>query len=787
MDAARCVYCQEPVPARRLALEAPLNRYCCGGCAAAEQLEHDVAAIPATEARYADPALLQTVARRQGDGRWQCRLFVEDLDCAACSLPLRQCLQALPGIEQVRLNLPARTVTLCWHETEQNLPAILTALRERGHAARVLPLDAALDAAESGRRAELRRLGVAALCAMQVMMYASADYFTTPGTIPAHVEALLRWSSLLLTLPVVLYAAWPLLRRALRDLGHGRAGMDVPVALGIVTAFAISAVHTVRGDGAVYYDSVAMFVFLILLGRYWEKRGREHAAESVWQLAALQPTDATRMDGDTPTTVPRSALRVGDRLLVRPGETVPADGLLLEGRCQVDESLLNGESRPQPRQAGDSLLAGSMVSDAPVFLRATRVGDDTFCSQLLTLAQQAMEDKPAIVALADRIAAHFALAVIALAMAVGLYWQLHDARHALDAVLAVLVVTCPCALSLATPVTLAAAASRLAREGLIVTRARAVEQLARVTDVLFDKTGTLTQAELRVAQVIDRVGWGRERILALAARLEAGYSHPIARALSRDATLDGGDLAARRADDTGVHGDWQGHCYHIGPVRDAGANTPDAALTWLQIDEDGRTIAEIGLDAPLRPQAAAALDALRRLGLDLHLSSGDAPAPVRRIATLLGLFRARARCTPAQKLAQLRALQAQGRVVLMVGDGLNDVPVLGGADVSVAMNSGAAFAQQAADLVLLEGRLQALPAAIDIARRARRIVRENLAWALLYNLCALPLAVSGQLTPWLAALGMSASSLLVVGNALRLLRGPAARREATPPPREALA
>jgi Cu2+-exporting ATPase len=594
------------------------------------------------------------------------------------------------------------------------------------------------------------------------------------------IRRLMSWASLVLTIPVVLYSAWPFFIGAWRDLKRRTLGMDVPVALGVGTAFVASVTSTFSGPGSsgsgeIYYDSVTMFIFLLLTGRFLEMNARRRAGAAVEELVKLIPAATTRLP-DWPARdeeqLPVARLAVGDHILVRPGETLPADGVVVDGDSAVSEAMLTGESLPVSKASGARVVGGSLNQASPLVIRVERLGADTRLASIVRLLDRAQSEKPRIGQLADRAAAWFVGLLLVITALVGVAWYLIDPSKALWIVVSVLVVTCPCALGLATPAALTTATGRLTRLGLLTTRGHALETLARATDLVFDKTGTLTHGRLSVRRVIPLGERTAEDAGALAAALEAGSEHPIARALCRHATAGQTARDIRNTPGQGVEGTLDGRTYRLGSPRFAapGSALPDTAggESWVALAEGEAVIAWFALADTPRADAADALAALRKQGLRLHLLSGDAEGAVQATAQQLGITDWRAGALPEDKLAYVKALQAEGRIVAMVGDGINDAPVLAGAQVSIAMGEGADVAQAAADMVMLGSRLGTLPEGVALARKTQKIIRENLGWALSYNLIAIPAAALGYVTPWIAGIGMSASSLLVVLNALRL-------------------
>jgi len=610
------------------------------------------------------------------------------------------------------------------------------------------------------------------------MMIAVALYASAEHGMDANLKLFLRWVSLLIATPVILYAAKPFFIGLWRDLKLRRLGMDVPVALAIGAAFAASAWATIFRQGEIYFDSVTMFTFFLLAGRFLEMSARHRAGQAAEELVKLIPAMATRIGADNQQQViPVSELQPDDIVLIKPGESVPADGISLGGTSSVDESLLTGESLPISKREGDQLIGGSVNIESSVRMRVQHVGQDTVLASIQRLLDRAQSEKPRLAELADRVAGYFVAVLLLIAVAVGVYWWQQQPQEAFWIVISVLVVTCPCALSLATPVALTAATGRLTRDGILTTRGHALETLARVTDVVFDKTGTLTRGRLSLDRIQLRGSLSEAQCLQIAVALERHSEHPLAKAiLTHAARLDeihaeqvqatpGQGLSGLVGCETCMIGNPEYVAQHLnvdlGPVHEQ---------TTVVLAKAQQVLAIFYFSDQLRPGVASAIAGLRQLGCQVHLFSGDRNAVVQRTAQEIGIDHARGEMTPADKLAQLNALQQTGAVVAMVGDGVNDAPVLAGAQVSLAMGSGTQIAQASADMVLLSEDTGQLVDAIAAARMTRRIIRENLAWAVVYNLVALPLAAAGWVAPWMAAIGMSVSSLLVVLNALRLTR-----------------
>ncbi len=620
---------------------------------------------------------------------------------------------------------------------------------------------------------------------MQVMTFAVSLYAGAMQGMDAGLARFLRLVSLLVATPVVLFAAQPFFAAAWRSARMHTLGMDVPVALSIAAAYLWSVWTTLLGEGTVYFDSAVMFTFFLLLGRYIEMSLRHRSGLQQHALARLLPDSVLRVTGEATERVTPDELCLGDRVRVLPGERVPADGVVDTGTSEFDESLLTGESAPRRRDVGETLTAGTLNLGGTIELQVTRVGPESTLAEVSRLLERAQLSRPHFADLADRVAAWFVGAVLLLAFGVGVYWCYADATRAFSTVLAVLVVTCPCALSLATPAALAAATTRLARGGLLVTRGRALERLATVDCVVFDKTGTLTrgQPQLELVRPL-RAAVSRERCLSIAAALERHSSHPIARAFANQAAASS-VFDVQVVSGRGVEGNIDGVRYRIGRFdyalamcdadrrgnAEAGEATDYADKTTVVLADTEGTLAMFTLSDALREDAAAVVTQICKLGLTPCIASGDRAGVVGAVAQRLRIADKHCNLDAADKVALVRALQAQGRRVAMIGDGVNDAPSLAAADVSIATGEGTDLAKVSADMVLLGTRLTPVIAGIRTARVTRHIIRQNLTWAALYNATAVPMAAIGWLEPWMAAIGMSASSLVVVLNALRLLAG----------------
>ena len=724
--------------------------------------------------------LQQSFVRVDGEHLREAALMLEGMVCAACVWLSERHVNALPGVLEFRVNYSTHRAQVRWDEQQIKLSAILAAIAAIGYIAHPFDPDRQEAIQKRERTVALRRLAIAGLGSMQVMMLAVGLYAGDYHGMESSMQHFMRWMCLILTVPVISYSAQPFFIGAWRDLRNRQLGMDVPVALAMSAAFAASVWYTIKGGGEVYYDSVTMFAFFLLTGRFLEMTARHRAGRIAEALVRMLPATATRLDeSGNETVIPIAELVPGDRVLLRPGATIPADGRVLDGVSSVDESLLTGESLPLPKQAGEMLIGGSVNIESPLVMQIEKIGADTVLSAIARLLDRAQSEKPRLALLADRIAGRFVGTLLMVAAVVfTAWWTLSDFDTAFRITLAVLVVSCPCALSLATPTAIVAATGALTRLGVLTTRGHALETLAQATHVIFDKTGTLTYGRPQVVTVEPVADLDAPQSLALAAALERGSEHPVGRALTEAAgPVMPNATELRNTPGSGIEGWIDGRSYRIGrPEFVAGLSgaavipPPEDGAAGIRVALGDATglLAWFRLTDALRPGAAAAVTALQARGLTVTLLSGDRPEAVAHLAGEVGITDASGGMTPQDKLERLREWQQQGAVVAMVGDGVNDAPVLAAAQVSLAMGSGTQLAHATADMILLTERLEHLVAGIDKARQTLLIMRENFAWAIGYNLLAVPLAAGGWLTPWMSALGMSFSSLLVVVNALRL-------------------
>jgi Cu2+-exporting ATPase len=743
-------------------------------------------------AAWAQPQLAAQVLQPRRDGCSEIALRVDALDDARQVLWLEQRIRALPGVRRVAIDRPARRVRVVWDTRLTSLPTLLDNFVAAGCPAQPLQHDRIDDPRSNEQHDALKRLLVAGMCAMQVMTYAFVIYIGVVDFVDFSTRDLFRWLGLITSVPVVFYSAQPFFAGAVRELRQRRLGLNLPVALAVALIFLASAINTLRGSGEIYFDSVSMFVFLLLGGRYLELRSRHRSGALGDAAIDATPLLAQRRRADgTLETVAAITLLPGDRVHIAEGLAVPADGMLESADVQVDEALLSGESRPLQRRRGERLIAGSVLLSGPAEMRVEHSGAATTAARLGALAAHARQARSAFGG-SDRQVGRFVARVLALTALTALGWLLVDPSRAFEAAVAVLVVACPCAFALTRPATLTRALGVLAGRGVLVTDGSALATLARVDYALFDKTGTLTEPQLDRRAIQPLRGDSAEHALQLAAALAHESSHPLARALAaaaRQSSLPWRAQSVQVSTGSGLSGEVDGRTLYLGrpdfALAASGQPVPTTAADALLLADARGAIAAFHLDEQPRPDARRVLDAWRADGVATAVASGDSADRVAAMAGRLGIDDWHARQSPAEKLERLQAARRDGHVTLAVGDGSNDAPVLAGADVSAALASGTELAQAHADLLLLDGRLDGLTDARMIAGQMQQVMTQSRRWALLYNLCAVPFAAIGLVPPWLAAIGMSLSSLLVILNALRVGRAaPAARPDPARRPRE---
>lgn len=766
-----CVHCG-------LALPAHADRFCCIGCAGAYRLIEELGLT-----RYYDGRQLDAKARAlrpddeetsdlspfviaEADGTQALRLMVDGLQCPACVWLIERALQKQPGIVDARVNLTTRRLVLRWQGDAAEAQLYVGLVQRLGY--RVVPYEAqsAADQGAEEERKLLRALAVAGFAMANVMLLSISIWAGLDGEMGWATRDLMHWVSALIALPAVAYAGQPFFGSAWRALTHRRTNMDVPISVGVVLVSGISLYETILGSTEAYFESATMLLFFLLIGRYLDLRARgkaRSAAEHLLRLTTL-PASVIAADGSI-QRIAASRVPVGATVLIAAGERISVDGRVSEGRSSIDKSLIDGEALPVGVAPGAVVHAGMVNIDAPLRVTVTATGEGTFLAEILRLMEVAEHAKTRLTLLADRVARLYAPVVHSLALATFIAWSWATTwQIALLNAVSVLIITCPCALGLAVPAVQVVTSGRLMRRGILLKSATALERLAAIDTIAFDKTGTLTLGHL----VLQRVD-GDESALRFAASLAATSRHPLSQAL-RAACPDAPALAAVKE----YPGEGLCAVLQQGEVRLGSrafcrvtAETDDA-LPELWLSVPGQQATRFVFADTLRADAAEVVRALKQSGKRIMLLSGDRPLVVAGIAKAVGIDDWHAALTPDAKCAILGQHAARGAKVLMVGDGLNDAPALAAAYVSISPATGADVSQTAADVVFQGSLLDAVTETLAAARRSTALVRENIGFALLYNALAVPLAMAGQITPLIAAIAMSASSIVVVGNALRL-------------------
>ena len=780
------------------------RQFCCPGCMAIAQTIHgeglevfyarrsqtgDKPAaylasneIPEKLKPYDDPSLRGRFTRPYGEaGELEATLRLEKIRCAACVWLSEQHLRRIPGVRDVQINYVTQKAIVRFDPEKASLARLLFEIERIGYEAWPFEPSLSVERAKKEKRQLLTRLGVALLGMMQVMMYAWPTYVN--ADITPEFEILLGWTSWALTVPVMVYSAGPIFQAAWRSIKTFRQthmlGMDVPIALALALAFTAGTINLIKGSGQSYFDSIAMFVAFILAARYVELLARQDAQGGAEALAKQLPATCERLPNypvsQVVEVVPVVNCNPGDVLRVPPGEVVPADGTLIENASALDESLLTGESKPVEKNIGDLVYAGTHNILNPLIMRIDAVGQSTRIAGIASLLDQALQAKPVMVSLAEKWAAYFVAFLLLSAFISSAVWLYFDPSQAWTVLVSVLVASCPCALSLAVPTAMAAAQGAVTKLGLLIVRGHVLEGLVKANDLVLDKTGTLTMGEPELKDIILlRPGVCSEDALAIALALEAGQKHPLALSLQRAGKLK--EITPIALDHPVINELGKGlssGAYRLGSAIWVGlqpneSEKQDGQYGQVHLaDEQGLIASFIFLDTP-RLGVQNLLQAAKQKNITPHLISGDDPVTVAWWAREMGITHYRGACTPEQKYEYIEQLQNQQRFVWAIGDGVNDAPLLARADVSIAVGAGAPLAAAGADAILTASSLEPLAKALALAEKTQRIIKENLLWALFYNLLAIPAAMLGLVNPWIAGIGMSLSSLAVTLNAWRL-------------------
>jgi Cu2+-exporting ATPase len=716
------------------------------------------------------------------------QLLVEGIHCAACVWLIENTLLRTPGVVKANVNLAAKRLHLRWNSGQTKLSTLLRKLETIGYSAVPYNLEAAEGAVHRANRAMLYRLCFAGFAMMNLLWISVALY---SGANRDEFRNFFHWMGLAVATPTLLYSGFPFFRSSWYGLRNARLTMDLPIAIGLGITYLYSVYVTVSGSpgGEVYFDTVTNLIFVILIGRYLEGMFRHQAVSSTQRLMDFQPQVAIVQRDDLECVVPIRAVRVGERVVIKPGQKIPVDGVVWEGASAVDESMLSGESRPVDKRIGDKVSAGTMNTQGMLLVQMTSSLQDTVLAKIIRLVEDAQASKAPVQRLADRVVPWFVLVTLSLAACTFFAWQAHDFELALMAATSVMIITCPCALGMATPMSIAVASGFAARHGILIKNGEVLETLSRVTHVVFDKTGTLTEGKMRVAQMLTLPGdISPDDVLALAAAVERNSEHHIAKSIVRELDVRTGTQEMFAARDFcsepgfGVRAIVNDHEVLIGTtawltrhdirVDDALvqqlAELESRAMTCVQVAVGNRHVAVFALADQLRPDAVALVAALRLSGIGMTMLSGDKRLAAEAVARQLGGIDVIAEVLPQDKDRMIRELQARGERVLMVGDGVNDAPALIRADVGIALGSGTDVSVDSADVVLMNSELDKVRLAMQLSRRTLNIIKQNIGISFAYNLIMVPLAMMAMVTPLVAAISMPVSSLLVIGNAARI-------------------
>lgn len=782
-----CYHCGEDVPAGtdfKVEILGEQRDMCCPGCQTVAETIVASGLVSYYQFRTAPaekvdlvPEQLQALihydnsdvqaefVRDEGDHK-EVTLSLDGVSCAACAWLIEKQLNSEAGVTTIRVNTTTNRALLCWDDSKTKLSHILNRIHQLGYKAAPFEADKQEAFYHATMKQYLYRLGIAGLATMQVMMLAVALYLEAFGDLDPEFKNYFRWVSLIFATPVLLYSALPFYLNAWRSLRGRTLGMDVPVSIALIFAYVASLIATVTRQGEVFFESISMFTFFLLVGRFLEMRARRKAAAASGNLLKLVPAIANRLDDEQ---VPVKTLQPGDQIRVLPGEHIPADGKILTSRIHVDESMLTGESLPVVKQTGDAVFAGTLNGEEAFELEVTATKNDSVISNIVRLQDAAQSSKPRIAEIADIVARYFVAIILLIAAATWFFWHQTHPEDAFWIMLSVLVATCPCALSLATPTALTCATSRMGGFGLLLRKSHVFETLCKVNHLVVDKTGTLTQGKIELRDTRVYSNWSQQQCLAIAAALEQHANHPLAKAfhpyLDEDIIVsDVGNVIG-----SGLQGLFDGKPVAIGNARFVLGTDNDQEVNAVYLTINDEHVATFYYQDPIRKEAGPFIEQLHQAGIKITLLTGDSQANAALVADQLGIDQVISGAQPEDKLARLNQIN-QHDITMMVGDGINDAPTLAGAHISVAMGGGTDVAKASADMVLLGDKLDKLLEARKLAIQTRRVIRENLAWSLGYNLLILPLAVAGLVAPYIAVVGMSASSIIVVSNSLRLLK-----------------
>ena len=792
MTTSHCFHCNESIPVgfdSTIQFDEQTRHFCCVGCkAVAESIiqsglgdyyrfrtepANRINALPEHISKALDefdaPEVLADISRQQGS-LTEIELSISGISCAACAWLIEKQLRQLAAVAEVSVNSATQRCHLRWHAEQTPLSVILSSLTKIGYQVSPFVADQEEEVFKNELNRFLKRLAVSGIMMMQVMMLAVALYFGDYTGIEASHEGYLRWISLLLTLPVVLYAALPFVKSAWRSVRAKQLNMDVPVSLAIYYTFFASAYATVFNTGEVYFESVCMFTFLLQLGKFFEYRARAKARDATSNLLKIMPVTATQLKNGETHSVSARRLQVGDTILVKPGETFAADGDVINGESSADESMLTGEYTAISKKVGDAVLAGSVNHDGLLQVKVRQPVANSRLGQIIALQQKTLSQKPAVLQKTDNLARYFVERLLLIAVATFLLWYFWiDTERAFWVTLSVLVATCPCALSLAAPTAVTCALANLNRRGILIKNAAVLDVLPKLTHIIFDKTGTLTEGRFSVSrtEVLDATH-SEAQVLNIIANIEAFSEHPIARAFAPYLAKKLPITNVRIDIGKGISAELGDEQITVGSAEFCAVAAVSGASVYLCINH--ALIAAVTLHDAIRREVPTLVTTLKHQGYKLQMLTGDSSEQADIVQQGLQFDRMVKGCSPEQKVADIQQLVQQGHFVMMLGDGINDNPSFHAAHISVTMETGSDLSKNQADVVLLQPSIGLLSNLLQLSRLSQKVIKQNLYWAAGYNLLIIPLAVAGYVSPYIAVVGMSFSSLLVVSNSLRLLK-----------------
>jgi len=724
-------------------------------------------------------------------------LTVEGISCAACAWLIEMQLSKLEGVDKITVNATTQRAMVKWQDNILQLSEILNTIEHIGYQALPFKANEVEQRNKAISKVFIKRLGISGILMMQVMMIAVGLYFGAFSDMAEHNKVYMRWVSFILTVPIVSYGAFPFYIGAMNALKLKRLSMDVPVSIAIILAFSASAWATITEQGEVYFESVSMFTFLLLIGKFLEFRARSYAAQVSANLLKLMPMTATLIgkvssdalesnseeinvndkllgSGDEALVAAKQLVK-GDMVLIKPGEVIPADGLIISGSSQVNEAMLSGEQIPVEKALGDNVFAGTINGDGNLIVQVKQPSNQSFLSQLIRLSEQSQANKPKLARISDKVAQYFVAIILITAIGTAIYWQQHLPEEAFWITLSVLVATCPCALSLATPTALTCATTRLNRDGIMVKSAHVMETMPNINCFAFDKTGTLTTGEFAINKIdISDNKYSEREALAIAAALESHSEHPLAKPFIQHRDFNFTTQAITVQSGQGISGTVNGQYYRIGKAswlltsKEHKKNKSLMSASCVLVSEN-RLIATFYLVDKIRDDAKALISNLN-VGHQTLMLSGDNQSACETVGQKLSIAQCYGNLSATDKMTVIKKQQEEKATVAMIGDGVNDSPVFGAAHISMAMGCGTDIAKSGADVILLNNKLSSISTLNHISIKTKRVIFQNYLWAFGYNAIVLPLAVSGYITPYMAVIGMSLSSILVISNSLRLLK-----------------